>query len=175
MSPASPVPTVRENPRCSTPSPGCCSARRAATTTKRLINDSLEACQVALEFDYENNRYRVERGKQKGKGAQLEFQIQSVDGKLETTDRSRTAPDGRTYPQCASSGLRHLYQFILLPAGQSGYVCPADTRQTQGNSEQHSGAGSLGTIQRRNLPPPPRCRKSSKISSSKSWKIFFLS
>ena len=45
-----------------------------------LINDSLEACQVALEFDYENNRYRVERGKQKGKGAQLEFQIQSTDG-----------------------------------------------------------------------------------------------
>ena len=42
-----------------------------------LINDSMEACLAALEFDYEANRYRVERSKEKGKGAQLEFQIQT--------------------------------------------------------------------------------------------------
>ena len=45
-----------------------------------LINDTSDSCLVALDFEYEGSRYRVERTKEKGKGAQLEFQIQNPDG-----------------------------------------------------------------------------------------------
>ncbi len=50
-----------------------------------LINDALKqsaqgGCRVALEFDYEAGRYRVERIKEKGKATQLEFQIRAESG-----------------------------------------------------------------------------------------------
>lgn len=46
-----------------------------------LINDASKSCQVVLEFEYESNRYRVERIKEKRKGAQLEFQIRAAEEK----------------------------------------------------------------------------------------------
>ncbi|NPV41221.1 MAG: SMC family ATPase [Anaerolineae bacterium] len=50
-----------------------------------LINDALKkydkgSCRVALEFDYESGRYRVERTKERGKGVQLEFQMRAQSG-----------------------------------------------------------------------------------------------
>ncbi len=50
-----------------------------------LINDALKQnakgrCRVALEFDYESDRYRVERVKEKSKPAQLEFQMRTENG-----------------------------------------------------------------------------------------------
>jgi exonuclease SbcC len=50
-----------------------------------LINDALKrnqngGCRVALEFDYESSRYRVERTKESRKPTQLEFQIRADDG-----------------------------------------------------------------------------------------------
>ncbi len=46
-----------------------------------LINDASKSCQVVLVFEYENNQYRVERVKEKRKGAQLEFQVRDPEGK----------------------------------------------------------------------------------------------
>jgi len=48
---------------------------RARRTDDALINSGMDGCQVALEFDYEGERYRVEREKSRGKGTSLEFQI----------------------------------------------------------------------------------------------------
>lgn len=48
---------------------------RARRNDDALINDAAQSCRVALEFDYESNRYRVERIKERGKSGQLEFQI----------------------------------------------------------------------------------------------------
>ena len=45
-----------------------------------LINDSSETCRAEFEFDYENDRYRVQREKPRGKSALLELQIRSADG-----------------------------------------------------------------------------------------------
>ncbi len=50
-----------------------------------LINDAVKqnakgGCRVALEFDYESGRYRVERIKERGKAAQLEFQMRADGG-----------------------------------------------------------------------------------------------
>jgi len=49
-----------------------------------LINDAVEACRVALEFDYENVRYRVQREKPRGKGTLLELVIRADDGGWKT-------------------------------------------------------------------------------------------
>ena len=43
-----------------------------------------ESCLVALEFDYENDRYRVQREKPRGKGTLLELQIRAEDGGWKT-------------------------------------------------------------------------------------------
>jgi DNA repair protein SbcC/Rad50 len=53
---------------------------KARVNDDALINDSADSCLVALEFDYENERYRVQREKPRGKGTQLEFQMRSADG-----------------------------------------------------------------------------------------------
>ena len=53
---------------------------KARRNDDALINDAAESCLVVLEFDYEDNRYRVQREKPRGKGALLEFQIRMEDG-----------------------------------------------------------------------------------------------
>lgn len=53
---------------------------RARRSDDALINDASEICSVSFEFDYENNRYRVQREKPRGKGATLEFQIMDAGG-----------------------------------------------------------------------------------------------
>ncbi len=53
---------------------------RARRSDDALINDASDSCLVVLEFDYEDNRYRVQREKPRGKGALLEFQIRMADG-----------------------------------------------------------------------------------------------
>lgn len=53
---------------------------KARRSDDALINDAAESCLVALEFDYENDRYRVQREKPRGKGTLLELQIRSEDG-----------------------------------------------------------------------------------------------
>ena len=53
---------------------------RARRNDDALINDAAEACLVVLEFDYEDDRYRVQREKARGKSALLEFQIRTSDG-----------------------------------------------------------------------------------------------
>ena len=48
-----------------------------------LINSDKDtvSCQVVLDFEYENNRYRVDRIKEKGKSTQLEFQMLASEDK----------------------------------------------------------------------------------------------
>ena len=53
---------------------------RARRSDDALINDASEICSVSFEFDYENNRYRIQREKPRGKGATLEFQIMDAGG-----------------------------------------------------------------------------------------------
>lgn len=53
---------------------------RARRSDDALINDGSETCAVTMEFDYESNRYRVQREKPRGKGMTLEFQIKTADG-----------------------------------------------------------------------------------------------
>ena len=48
---------------------------RARRSDDALINDASQACEVRLDFDYENARYRVIRSKPRDKGAMLEFQV----------------------------------------------------------------------------------------------------
>ncbi len=45
-----------------------------------LINSHTRAAEVALEFDYEGNRYRVQRTKPRDKSVIVEFQIQAAEG-----------------------------------------------------------------------------------------------
>ena len=52
-------------------------ARRSDDT---LINNGMDSCQVIFEFSYENEHYRVERSKHRGKGTTLEFQVKGSDG-----------------------------------------------------------------------------------------------
>lgn len=52
---------------------------RARRNDDALINDAAESCRVVLVFDYENNHYRVERVKERGKSGRLEFQISAGD------------------------------------------------------------------------------------------------
>ena len=57
---------------------------RARRSDDALINDGSESCLVALEFDYENDRYRVQREKPRGKGTLLELQIRAENGGWKT-------------------------------------------------------------------------------------------
>ena len=57
---------------------------RARRSDDALINDAAESCLVALEFEYENDRYRVQREKPRGKGTLLELQIRAKDGGWKT-------------------------------------------------------------------------------------------
>ncbi len=52
---------------------------KARRSDDALINDGADACLVALEFEYENSTYRVQRQKTREKGAMLEFHIRSED------------------------------------------------------------------------------------------------
>src|SRR5512138_2788805 len=52
-------------------------ARRRDDT---LINSHARAAEVALEFDYEGNRYRIQRTKLKDKAVIVEFQVQEGEG-----------------------------------------------------------------------------------------------
>ena len=53
---------------------------KARRSDDALINDAAESCLVALEFDYEDDRYRVQREKPRGKGTLLELLIRTEDG-----------------------------------------------------------------------------------------------
>ena len=53
---------------------------RARRSDDALINDAAESCRVEFEFDYENDRYRVQREKPRGKGTLLELQIRAENG-----------------------------------------------------------------------------------------------
>jgi exonuclease SbcC len=45
-----------------------------------LISSGADSCRVELELDYENNRYRIERGRERGKNTKLELQVQTDEG-----------------------------------------------------------------------------------------------
>lgn len=49
-----------------------------------LINNASEAAEVIYQFDYEGNRYQVQRSNPRGKTSSLEFQIQTPDGGWKT-------------------------------------------------------------------------------------------
>jgi len=53
---------------------------KARRSDDALIHNSAETCRISFEFEYESAIYRVERSKRRGKGTQLEFQIQKRDG-----------------------------------------------------------------------------------------------
>ena len=54
---------------------------KARRNDDALINNGMDSCQVVYEFIYENEHYRVERLKHRGKGTTLEFQVMSLNGK----------------------------------------------------------------------------------------------
>ena len=54
---------------------------KARRSDDALINNGMDSCQVVFEFSYENEDYRIERSKHRGKGTILEFQVKSSDGK----------------------------------------------------------------------------------------------
>jgi exonuclease SbcC len=54
-----------------------------------LINTHTDSAEVALEFNYESDAYRVVRAKVPGKATQLHFYIQNADGQWKTLDESR--------------------------------------------------------------------------------------
>jgi len=54
---------------------------KARRSDDALINNGMDSCQVVFEFSYENEDYRIERSKHRGKGTTLEFQVKSSDGK----------------------------------------------------------------------------------------------
>ncbi len=57
---------------------------KARQKDESLINSHCNQAEVVLVFDYENDRYRVQRIKQKEKSAILEFAIQMEDGSWKT-------------------------------------------------------------------------------------------
>ena len=52
---------------------------RARRNDDAVITDGMESCRVVFEFSYENESYRIERSKPRGKGTTLEFQIRDSD------------------------------------------------------------------------------------------------
>jgi len=53
---------------------------KARRSDDALINNGMDSCQVGFEFSYENEDYRIERSKHRGKGTTLEFQVKGSDG-----------------------------------------------------------------------------------------------
>ena len=53
---------------------------KARRSDDALINNGMDSCQVVFEFSYENEHYRIERSKHRGKGTTLEFQVKDSDG-----------------------------------------------------------------------------------------------
>ena len=53
---------------------------KARRSDDALIHNQDEQCRVVFTFDYENNRYRVDRTKARGKSTTLEFHVQTTDG-----------------------------------------------------------------------------------------------
>ena len=53
---------------------------KARRSDDALINNGMDSCQVVFEFSYENEHYRVERSKYRGKGTTLEIQVKGSDG-----------------------------------------------------------------------------------------------
>jgi len=53
---------------------------RARRSDDGLIHTKSDSCQVVFEFEYEGNRYRVDRIKPRGKSTTLEFHVQGPDG-----------------------------------------------------------------------------------------------
>jgi len=53
---------------------------KARRSDDALINNGMDSCQVIFEFSYENEHYRIERSKHRGKGTTLEFQVKGSDG-----------------------------------------------------------------------------------------------
>jgi exonuclease SbcC len=53
---------------------------KARRSDDALINNGMDSCQVVFEFRYENEHYRVERSKHRGKSTILEFQVKGSDG-----------------------------------------------------------------------------------------------
>jgi len=53
---------------------------KARRSDDALINNGMDSCQVIFEFSYENEHYRVERSKYRGKGTTLEIQVKGSDG-----------------------------------------------------------------------------------------------
>ena len=53
---------------------------KARRSDDALINDGMDSCQVIFEFVYEDEHYRVERLKHRGKSTALEFQVKDSDG-----------------------------------------------------------------------------------------------
>ena len=53
---------------------------KARRSDDALINNGMDSCQVVFEFNYENEHYRVERSKHRGKGTTLEIQVKDSDG-----------------------------------------------------------------------------------------------
>ena len=68
-------------------------ARRRDET---LINSSAQAADVLLDFEYEDNLYRVQRTNQRGKSSVLEFFVQDQGGKWKPlTEHSLRETEGR--------------------------------------------------------------------------------
>ena len=53
---------------------------RARRSDDGLIHTKSDSCQVVFEFEYEGNRYRVDRIKPRGKSTTLEFHVRGPDG-----------------------------------------------------------------------------------------------
>ena len=53
---------------------------KARRSNDALINNGMDSCHVVFEFSYENEHYRVERSKHRGKGTTLEFQVKGSGG-----------------------------------------------------------------------------------------------
>ncbi len=64
-------------------------ARRRDDT---IINNQSDRAEIVLIFDYEGNRYRIQRAKPRDKATVLEFQIQFLDPEKETGDQANWKP-----------------------------------------------------------------------------------
>lgn len=53
---------------------------KARRSDDALINNGMDRCRVVFEFDYENEEYRVDRTKKRGKSTTLEFQVKDPGG-----------------------------------------------------------------------------------------------
>ena len=68
---------------------------KARRNDDALINDMADACAVALEFEYENNLYRIYREKPREKTGLLKFEIRSSDIWKSLTEATMRDTDAR--------------------------------------------------------------------------------